>query len=168
MIAKGRNQDQLLHLAKLARQTGVELRLIEFMDVGNRNGWSSSQVLTASEMIQTIGSVWPLQPVGRSRHSTAQRWRYLDGAGYLAVVASISSPFCGDCTRLRVTADGVAYSCLFASSGLDLKPWLRPRLDSLGLEQALTQLWRGREDRYSEERKQFGAAPRAEMAYLGG
>jgi cyclic pyranopterin phosphate synthase len=171
VIQRGRNDDQLLPLAALARERGLELRLIEYMDVGNRNGWSPNDVVSASEMAERIGSRWPVEEIGRDRHSTARRWRYRDGSGRIAVVASVSQPFCGDCNRLRVTADGVAYTCLFAapSSGLDLKPWLQPSGDPAGLEQALTQLWRRRHDRYSEER-QASATGRehAEMAYLGG
>jgi GTP 3',8-cyclase len=183
VICRDRNDDQLLPLAALARARGIELRLIETMDVGTRNGWSPQQVVPAAEMVQRIGAVWPLEPVGRARHATANRWRYRDGGGpggpgggRLAVVASITAPFCGDCDRLRLTADGVAYTCLFASSGLDLKPWLRPRADPVGLEVALRSLWSGRRDRYSEERQARDADPslptrarlQAEMAYLGG
>lgn len=171
MIQRGRNDDQLLPLAELCRRRGLELRLIEYMDVGNRNGWSPADVVSASEMAERIGSRWPLEALERDLHSTARRWRYRDGTGRIAVVASVSQPFCGDCNRLRVTADGVAYTCLFAAanSGLDLKPWLQPSSNPKGLEQALTQLWRSRHDRYSEER-QASAAGRehAEMAYLGG
>ncbi len=171
VIQRGRNDDQLLPLAKLCRDQGLELRLIEYMDVGNRNGWSPADVVSAGAMVEHISSHWPLEPLERDLHSTARRWRYRDGAGGIAVVASVSQPFCGDCNRLRVTADGVAYTCLFAapSRGLDLKPWLQPSSDAMGLEQALTQLWRSRHDRYSEER-QASAAGRehAEMAYLGG
>jgi cyclic pyranopterin phosphate synthase len=165
----------------------VELRLIEFMDVGNRNAWNPAQVLSAAEMVERIGQQWPLEPVGRDRHGTASRWRYGDGGGsggpggsHLATVASISAPFCGDCNRLRITADGVAYTCLFASSGIDLRPWLRPEPDPAGLKGALVDRWRARQDRYSEERQELitagaadgataGVAPvHAEMAYLGG
>jgi cyclic pyranopterin phosphate synthase len=171
VIQRGRNDDQLLPLAKLCRDQGLELRLIEYMDVGNRNGWSPADVVSAGAMVEQISSRWPLEPLERDLHSTARRWLYRDGSGGIAVVASVSQPFCGDCNRLRVTADGVAYTCLFAtpSSGLDLKPWLQPRSDPAGLEQALTQLWRSRRDRYSEER-QTSATGRehAEMAYLGG
>ncbi|MCP9800161.1 radical SAM protein [Synechococcus sp. RedBA-s] len=176
VIARGRNEDQLLPLAQLARQREIELRLIEFMDVGNRNGWQPDLVLPAAEMVRRIGAHWPLVPLGRQAHGTASRWRYRDGAGHLAVVASISAPFCGDCDRLRVTADGVAYTCLFASSGLDLKPWLRgPAAAGESLNGALRSLWSGRHDRYSEERAEGQSSgtvttqrPHAEMAYLGG
>jgi cyclic pyranopterin phosphate synthase len=176
VIARGRNDDQLLPLAALARQRGVELRLIEFMDVGNRNGWNLEQVVPAAEMVGRIGAIWPLEPIGRPSHGTANRWRYRDGGGHLAVVASITAPFCGDCNRLRLTADGVAYTCLFAAAGLDLKPWLRPTPDPEGLDTALRSLWQERRDRYSEERTTAAASDsggtysraHAEMAYLGG
>ncbi|MCP9917156.1 cyclic pyranopterin phosphate synthase MoaA, partial [Cyanobium sp. ATX 6F1] len=176
VLTRGGNGEKLLPLAELARERGLELRLIEFMDVGHRNGWSADQVLSAAEMVARLGERWPLEPVGRSAHGTASRWRYRDGGLHVAVVASISAPFCGDCNRLRVTADGIAYGCLFATSGTDLKPWLRPALDSTGLAGALGGLWEARTDRYSEERQERqlvassaqAAAPRAEMAYLGG
>lgn len=176
VIARGRNEHQLLPLAQLARQRGIELRLIEFMDVGNRNGWQPDLVLPAAEMVCRIGAHWPLEPLGRQTHGTASRWRYRDGGGHLAVVASISAPFCGDCDRLRITADGVAYTCLFASSGLDLKPWLRsPSAAGESLSGAMRSLWSRRHDRYSEERAEEHSSgtvtiqrSHAEMAYLGG
>jgi len=171
VIQRGRNDDQLLPMAALGRREGLELRLIEYMDVGNRNGWSPADVVSASEMTERISARWPLERDERQAHSTARRWRYRDGAGGIAVVASVSQPFCGDCNRLRVTADGVAYTCLFAapSSGLDLKPWLQPSRDPRGLEQAFTELWHSRRDRYSEERQASpGGRRHAEMAYLGG
>jgi cyclic pyranopterin phosphate synthase len=173
VIQRGANDDQLVPLAALARQHGVELRLIEFMDVGSRNGWQPEAVVPAAEMVQRIDRHWSLEPVGRDPHGTATRWRYCDGGGVLSVVASVSAPFCGDCNRLRITADGLAYSCLFASpgSGVDLRPWLRPSLQPQALTAALRRLWLERTDRYSEERAerraQGGARP-AEMAYLGG
>ena len=183
VIQRGANDHQLLPLAALARERGLELRLIEFMDVGNRNGWRPEAVLGAAEMVERIGSRWPLEPQGRAAHGTASRWRYRDrspgGGGHLAVVASVSAPFCGDCNRLRVTADGIAYTCLFATpgSGLDLRPWLQPQPDPAGLRQALSGRWRQRRDRYSEERQELwssavppapGTDRHAEMAYLGG
>ena len=180
VIQRGRNDDQLLTLADLARQRGVELRLIEYMDVGNRNGWRPEAVLSASVMVERIAERWPLEPVGRDPHGTAIRWRYRDGRGLLAVVASVSTPFCGDCNRLRVTADGLAYSCLFAApgSGLDLRPWLEPTTPPGALREVLAARWAQRDDRWSEQRQAAwtpGAAPpaaaaarHAEMAYLGG
>ena len=177
VIQRGVNDDQLLPLAELARTRGIELRLIEFMDVGNRNGWRPDAVLSGAEMVQRISARWRLEPLGRPCHGTASRWRYRDGAGQLAVIASISNPFCGDCNRLRVTADGIAYTCLFAEpgSGLDLRPWLQPGVAPGALVEAIRSQWIGRRDRYSEERqdavhkRSHSPGPRhAEMAYLGG
>ena len=177
VIQRGGNDDQLLPLAKLARQRGLELRLIEFMDVGTRNGWKPNAVMTANEMVAVIAQRWPLEPLGRAAHGTASRWRYRDGGGQLAVVASVSAPFCGDCNRLRITADGIAYTCLFANpkTGLDLRPWLQSEHQSAQLREALHQLWLQRSDRYSEQRLSAevpamgpATSPHAEMAYLGG
>jgi cyclic pyranopterin phosphate synthase len=180
VIQRGANDDQLLPLAALARERGLELRLIEFMDVGNRNGWRPEAVLSAAEMVERIGQQWPLEPLGRPSHGTASQWRYRDGAGVLAVVASVSAPFCGDCNRLRVTADGIAYTCLFAApgSGLDLRPWLQDTSPAEAVREAIASLWSRRADRWSEERQEIWArgnpqgptaAPaHAEMAYLGG
>ena len=172
VIQRGRNDDQVLPLAQLCRERGLELRLIEYMDVGSRNGWRQADVVSAAEMVRSIGQRWPLQPLGRAGHSTASRWRYSDGQGCVALVASVSQPFCGDCNRLRITADGLAYTCLFAApgSGLDLKPALQAGGDPSELAQTLSQLWQQRNDRYSEERQHApgSGAHHAEMAYLGG
>jgi cyclic pyranopterin phosphate synthase len=185
VIQRGRNDDQLLPLAALARGRGVELRLIEFMDVGNRNGWRPEAVLSGAEMVKRIGERWPLEPRGRASNGTASRWRYRDrdpesGGAHLAVVASVSAPFCGDCNRLRVTADGIAYTCLFATpgSGLDLRPWLQPDSPADAVGKAIAGLWSQRTDRWSEQRQEAwqgdnpqstATAPaHAEMAYLGG
>jgi cyclic pyranopterin phosphate synthase len=176
VIQRGRNDDQLLPLAALARERQLELRLIEYMDVGNRNGWQADAVLSAAEMVQRLATRWPLEPLGRPHHGTASRWRYRDGGGRLAVVASVSAPFCGDCNRLRVTADGIAYTCLFAApgNGLDLRPWLQAGSTPQDLAQSLNALWRRRDDRYSEQRQRIRstaaqpAPAHAEMAYLGG
>jgi cyclic pyranopterin phosphate synthase len=184
VICRDENDAELPELARLARERGVELRLIEFMDVGHRNGWRPARVVTAATMLERIAAHWPLEPLGRSAHGTASRWRYVDGGGHLAVVASISQPFCGDCNRLRISADGVAYTCLFATEGTDLRPWLRPRTkaapDRDGLAAAMAGLWRLRQDRWSEERQNKTAADegvgadlqaadrRPEMSYLGG
>ena len=169
------NGDQVIPMAHLCRKLGVELRLIEYMDVGNRNGWQLQQVLTAATMTDQIARHWPLELVGRQHGATARRWRYLDGGGFVSTIASISEPFCGDCNRLRVTADGMAYTCLFASQGTDLKPALDSRQPDAILIQQLRSLWQQRQDRYSEERdlrsRQTSPTPRpspAEMAYIGG
>ena len=170
VIQRGHNDDQLLPLAQLARQQNVELRLIEYMDVGNRNGWSAAEVVTASELLSQLQQRWPMEPLGRPQHGTASRWRYRDGGGQVATVASISQPFCGDCNRLRVTADGMAYTCLFAEQGHDLRPFLHTNGSAGSLRAALQAIWQQRTDRYSEEREQHQGEIRrpAEMAYLGG
>jgi GTP 3',8-cyclase len=174
VIQRGVNDDQIVPLASLARDRGLELRLIEYMDVGSRNGWSPDAVLPAAVMVERIHRHWPLVPLGRPAQGTASRWHYRDGGGAVAVVASVSNPFCGDCNRLRVTADGIAYTCLFASpgSGLDLRPWLQPGSSVGALQDALIDRWRWRQDRYSQQRQStaVGSVPaaRAEMAYLGG
>jgi cyclic pyranopterin phosphate synthase len=183
VIQRGVNEDQVLPLASLARQRGLELRLIEYMDVGNRNGWHPDQVLAAATMVSRIHNHWPLEPLEREANATHRRWRYRDGGGPdaadgppISTIASISEPFCGDCNRLRITADGFAFTCLFASGGTDLRPWLRPRPQAAALRLALADLWHSRSDRYSEERAELGAKasphsnlrPHAEMAYLGG
>jgi cyclic pyranopterin phosphate synthase len=183
VIQRDVNEDQVLPLASLARQRGLELRLIEFMDVGNRNGWQPDQVLAAATMVSRIHNHWPLVPLEREANATHRRWRYRDGGGAgspvappISTIASISEPFCGDCNRLRITADGLAFACLFASTGTDLRPWLRPRPQAAALRLALAELWHSRSDRYSEERAELRAqatspaslSPHAEMAYLGG
>ena len=166
VIQRGVNDDQLLLLAELARRQRLELRLIEYMDVGNRNGWAMEQVLPSSVMVERISQRWPLHPLGRAPGRTARRWQYLDGRGGIAVIASISEPFCGDCNRLRITADGQAFTCLFATHGTDLKPAL---LSEHHLECAIRALWQIRSDRYSEVgRSSAETASHAEMAYLGG
>jgi len=137
-------------------------------------------------MVSRIHSHWPLQPVEREANATHRRWRYRDGGGAgakttdvappISTIAAISEPFCGDCNRLRITADGLAFACLFASTGTDLRPWLRPRIQSAALRLALAELWQARRDRYSEERRELrtnsgnDSPPLrpAEMAYLGG
>jgi cyclic pyranopterin phosphate synthase len=172
VIQRGRNEEQIVPLAQLCRERGLELRLIEYMDVGNRNGWQRADVVPAAEMVRTISEQWPLEPLGRAGHSTANRWGYCDGQGWVAMVASVSQPFCGDCNRLRVTADGLAYTCLFAApgSGVDLKPSLAAGRDPSELQATLHQLWSQRTDRYSEERpaRAERQSTHAEMAYLGG
>jgi cyclic pyranopterin phosphate synthase len=134
-------------------------------------------------MVSRIHNHWPLEPLVREANATHRRWRYRDGGGAgspiappISTIASISEPFCGDCNRLRITADGLAFACLFASSGTDLRPWLRPRPQAAALRLALADLWQSRSDRYSEERAELrakatphaGLSPHAEMAYLGG
>jgi len=175
VIQRGRNDDQLLPLAALTRERGLELRLIEYMDVGNRNGWRPADVVSAAEMVERIGARWPLQALGRPGHGTAGRWRYRDGGGTVAVVASISAPFCGDCNRARLSTEGRLYLCLFASQGYDLRQLLREKAASdTEIAGVIDAIWQGRGDRYSQLRSAMppdtGSAPvrRVEMSYIGG
>ena len=171
VVMAHRNGDEVIPMAQLCRERHVELRLIEYMDVGNRNGWQREHVLPAATMVQRIGNRWPLTGEDRQPGSTARRWRYDDGAGFVSTIASISEPFCGDCNRLRITADGMAYTCLFASEGTDLKPALRDPQPVQQLQHLLRQLWQRRDDRYSEQRPQQQREQHrrpAEMAYIGG
>ena len=154
VIQRHVNEDQLLPLADLARQRGLELRLIEYMDVGNRNGWHPDQVLAAATMVARLRRRWPLEPLGRQANATHRRWRYLDGGepeaaggGQISTIASISEPFCGDCDRVRLTADGQFRTCLFETREFDLRAMLRDGAsdDALAaeIERAVGTKWAG-------------------------
>ena len=117
-------------------------------------------------MLERISSQWALNPVSRDPHGTAYRWSYKDGKGYLGTISSISAPFCGDCNRLRVTADGMAFTCLFASAGTDLRPSLQPQSSLLEIQSAIHKLWLQRNDRYSEERHEYSHTPNAKESNL--
>ena len=168
VVQRGINEGQLIPLARWAREEGLTLRFIEFMDVGETNAWSRRQVVTADEILETLGTEFDLLPLERNCPSeTALRWKDRDSSLEIGIVASISKPFCRACTRLRISADGQLFTCLFASSGHDLKPLLRGGADDQTLLAAIQSLWSSRDDRYSETR---GTLPshRAEMSYLGG
>ena len=169
VIQRGFNDDQLIPLARLARQQRLQLRLIEYMDVGNRNGWCRDQVMPAQEMIQLLHRHWPIQPIGRPVAGTSRQWSYQDGGGIVGTIASISEPFCSDCNRLRITADGQAFTCLFAGEGTDLRQLLREDVADSLLQNALSELWSVRSDRFSEQcGLEQPVNHHAEMAYLGG
>jgi GTP 3',8-cyclase len=148
----------------------VVVRFIEYMDVGTTNGWRMEDVVPAAEVIGRIDAELPLEPVGPNyRGEVAHRYRYRDGQGEIGVIASVTQPFCRDCTRARLSTDGKLYTCLFAGAGHDLRGLLRQGANDDELRAALTRIWRGRGDRYSELR----AAPtptteRIEMSYIGG
>ncbi len=173
VIERGRNEDQVLLLAGHFRGTPHSLRFIEYMDAGTCNGWRREQVVPSAELRDRIAAVWPLLPVQAARRGeVATRWRYVDGLGEIGFISSISQPFCGDCTRLRLGADGRLYTCLFARTGTDVRPLL-----AAGFEQALSvrlgSLWRGRRDRYSELRDNPSqevpsSSGRVEMYRVGG
>jgi cyclic pyranopterin phosphate synthase len=170
VIRRGLNEDSILPLARWARAEGLILRFIEFMDVGHTNGWRLDDVVTADEIIGRIAAEMPLEPIEANyRGEVAGRWRYADGDGELGVIASVSRPFCGDCTRARLSADGKLYTCLFGGVGHDLRAPLRAGASDDELDAFLRSIWRVRDDRYSEERSEATAElPRAEMYALGG
>jgi len=170
VVQRGVNDHTIMDLLDHFRGTRHEVRLIEFMDVGNCNHWNVSEVVPSAEWIEKINARWPLQPVKRhSAAETAQRYEYVDGQGKVGFISSISKPFCGGCTRARVTADGIFYSCLFASKGTNLMPLIRHNEDSVELIQRIRSVWEGRDDRYSEERGLPGHnREKVEMYRMGG
>ena len=171
VIRRGVNDADVPALATFAREGGHTLRLIEYMDVGSSNGWRLDEVVPASEILAQLHARYPLEALAPSRPGeVANRYRYLDGGGEIGLIASVSAPFCGDCTRARVSADGQLYTCLFASEGSDLKRYLRPVLDAAALRDALHVRWSVRDDRYSEIRDAETAnrLPKVEMFRVGG
>ncbi len=170
VVKRGINEQEIVPMAEYFRGTPHILRFIEFMDVGSTNHWCQESVVPAKEVLQIIEAQWPLAPLEEHyRGEVARRWHYQDGQGEIGVIASVTQPFCGDCHRLRLTADGMLYTCLFASNGHDIKGPLRAGASDDTLRQDLIQLWRDREDRYSELRSQQAPLEqKVEMSYLGG
>ncbi len=170
VVRRGLNEDSIVPMARWAREEGLILRYIEYMDVGASNGWRLDDVVTAAEIIERVGAVFPLEPVGPAyRGEVASRWRYRDGGGEIGVIASVSRPFCGDCTRIRLSADGQLYTCLFAARGHDLRALLRSGADDEAIRRFIAECWVGRSDRYSEERTEATARlPKVEMFAIGG
>lgn len=170
VVQRGVNDAGLLDLVDYARDRGLTLRFIEYMDVGATNAWSLDEVVPAAEILDRINQVYAVEAVAPlHRGEVARRWRYVDGAGEVGVIASVTAPFCTDCTRARVTARGELFTCLFATRGRDLRHVLRNGGSDDDLAAAITASWTSRADRYSELR---GVTPvvasRAEMSYLGG
>ncbi len=172
VVQRGVNDHTLVHLAERFRGTGHILRFIEYMDVGTANGWELAQVVPAREIIERISERFPLEPaVPNYRGEVAKRWRYSDGGGEIGVISSVTQPFCGDCTRARLSAEGSLVTCLFATQGRDLKTPLRSGASDDELRAIITGVWRPRRDRYSEERTELAstrAGQRIEMFRLGG
>jgi len=148
----------------------VVLRFIEFMDVGTTNGWRMDDVVGADELLERIGARWPLEPVApRYAGEVANRYRYVDGGGEIGVIASVTRPFCGGCTRARLSAKGELYTCLFAAAGTDLRGPLREGADDERLLDLIGGIWQARRDRYSELRSAATAGrKRVEMSHIGG
>jgi GTP 3',8-cyclase len=170
VVKRGLNEDTVLDMARRFRGTGHIVRFIEFMDVGATNGWRMDDVVPAAEIVRTIGAEFPLEPVDAEyRGEVAQRYRYRDGAGEIGVIASVTQPFCGDCTRARLSADGKLYTCLFAVRGHDLRAVLRAGASDAELDAAVRAVWERRGDRYSELRTERTSSLRkVEMSYIGG
>jgi cyclic pyranopterin phosphate synthase len=170
VVKRGLNEGSVLDIARRFRGTGHVVRFIEFMDVGATNGWRLDDVVPAAEIVRTIGAEFPLEPVEPAyRGEVAERYRYLDGAGEIGVIASVTQPFCGDCTRARISADGKLYTCLFAVRGHDLRAILRSGADDDEIEERIRAVWQRRTDRYSELRtEETSALRKVEMSYIGG
>jgi cyclic pyranopterin phosphate synthase len=170
VVKRGANDGDVLSLAEHFRGSGHVLRFIEYMDVGSTNGWRLEDVVSADEIVRRISDRWPLEPAEAERpDATARRWRYLDGAGEIGVVASVTQPFCGGCSRARLSAEGSLYTCLFGARGHDLRAPLRLGASDEELVEQLRSIWTRRTDRYSELRTaETGALPKVEMSYIGG
>lgn len=170
VVKRGVNDDGVVDMAEQFRGTGHVVRFIEFMDVGTTNGWRLTDVVSAREIVNVISERWPLEPVDADyRGEVASRYRYADGAGEIGVISSVTAPFCSDCTRARLSAEGKIYTCLFASDGFDLREMFRNGADDDEVLAALTDLWSERDDRYSEIRSEATLPmPKVEMSYIGG
>jgi len=170
VVKRGLNDDGIVDMARHFRGTGHILRFIEYMDVGHTNGWRMDDVVPAQEILETIGAEFPLEPIEPAyRGEVATRWRYVDGAGEIGVIASVTQPFCGDCTRARLSAEGQLYTCLFAIRGHDLRALVRSGADDDELDAAIASIWSKRTDRYSELRSANTVGlPKIEMSYIGG
>jgi cyclic pyranopterin phosphate synthase len=170
VVQRGTNDDQVLPLAAFAREHGHVVRYIEYMDVGTCNGWDRARVVPSAELRDRLHARWPLQPLAPDyRGEVAARYAFADGGGEVGFVGSVSAPFCGDCHRARVSADGKLYTCLFAGEGHDLRAAAAEGEDAL--VSRVANIWSGRSDRYSELRGAAGAASarkRVEMYLVGG
>ena len=167
------NDKTILELLKHFRGTGHIVRLIEFMDVGNRNGWRIDQVVPSKELLATVQERWELRPVDRNYPGeVARRYEYVDGQGEIGFISSVTEPFCGSCSRARLSADGMLYTCLFATQGTDLREPIRNGADDDELGDILSRIWLQRADRYSELRRpdvaEHHALSKVEMYRIGG
>ncbi|MBI4312057.1 MAG: GTP 3',8-cyclase MoaA [Chloroflexi bacterium] len=172
VVMKGVNDHTIIDLARFCKEKGYVVRFIEYMDVGNRNGWKLDHVVPSREVVRRISEAMPLEPVEKTyAGEVADRWRYVDGGGEIGVISSVTEPFCGDCSRVRLSPDGHVYTCLFAGIGHDLRTPLRSGVTDEELEERVRAIWRVRQDRYSEERTLMTAPiPRkkVEMYHIGG
>ncbi|MFQ5947625.1 MAG: GTP 3',8-cyclase MoaA [Acidimicrobiia bacterium] len=170
VVKRGVNEDSILPLARRFRGTGHLVRFIEYMDVGHTNGWRLDDVVPAAEIIDLIDAELPLEPIEPNYPGeVANRWRYRDGSGEVGVIASVTQPFCGDCSRVRLSAEGSLYTCLFATAGHDLRAMLRGGSSDEQIAKVVRGIWQRREDRYSEIRSsETVGLQKIEMSYIGG
>ncbi|MCY3637675.1 MAG: GTP 3',8-cyclase MoaA, partial [Chloroflexi bacterium] len=174
VVQKGVNDHTLVDLARYFREHGHIMRFIEYMDVGNLNGWRLDDVVSAEEIVARIDAEMPLEPAERNyRGEVANRYRYKDGGGEIGVIASVTQPFCGDCTRLRLSPEGTLFTCLFGVNGTDLRTPMRDGADDAELSNIIRGTWSVRTDRYSEERSSMTDELRTlrkkvEMYHIGG
>jgi len=172
VVQRDLNDDCVLQLVEHFRGTGVVVRFIEYMDVGNRNHWMADRVVPSRELKERIEARWPLIATAAGyRGEVAERYRFADGAGEVGFISSVSQPFCGDCTRARLSSEGVMYSCLFATTGTDLRDPLRSGATDEELLARIRGIWQSRDDRYSEQRKALAlqrSHKKIEMYYIGG
>jgi cyclic pyranopterin phosphate synthase len=171
VVRKGVNDSQIVPMAEHFRHSGHILRFIEFMDVGSTNGWNMAEVLTGAQILDRIGAHYSLKPAESTyRGEVASRWRYADGAGEIGLITSVSQPFCGDCTRARLSPEGKLFLCLFASQGHDLRSLLRAGASDDDIAARMASIWSRRSDHYSEQRgrETSAAEKKIEMSYIGG
>jgi cyclic pyranopterin phosphate synthase len=171
VVRRGVNDEAVLPLVKHFRGTGRIVRFIEYMDVGTRNGWDRSEVVPSAELRDRISEAFPIEPLEPNYPGeVANRYAFTDGAGEIGFVSSVTNPFCGDCTRARLSTEGTLYTCLFATGGVDFRAPLRNGASDAALRERLAQVWGRRDDRYSEERTAEGRPPeeRVEMYEIGG
>ena len=173
VIQRGVNDHTALDLVERFRGTGVIVRFIEYMDVGNRNEWKRDVVVPSKELMARISERWPLQPLERDyRGEVVERYSFVDGKGEVGFISSVTQPFCGDCSRARLSSDGVVYTCLFANIGTSLRDLLRGGASDEQLLETIRNIWLGRSDRYSELRAELREKPgdhhKVEMFYIGG
>ena len=173
VVQKGVNDHTVVDLARHFKGSGHIVRFIEYMDVGNRNGWKWDQVVPAAEIVQQIDAEMPLEPVDSNYPGeVANRYRYRDGQGEIGVISSVSQPFCANCTRSRLSTDGKLYTCLFASTGVSLRDEMRAGASDDDLRNLITRIWTRRTDRYSEERTELASLQnvpaKVEMYQIGG
>ncbi len=170
VVEKGLNEADILPVSRYFRDRDITLRFIEFMDVGNHNGWNQAKVFPSKDIINIIDKEFPLEPVNPNyKGEVAKRYRYKDGKGEIGIISSVSQPFCQDCHRARLSADGKLFTCLFAAMGVDLKTPLRQGLKGEQLEEFLAAIWMKRSDRYSEIRHELSEnSKKVEMSYIGG